>query len=99
VEGFGLPVLEAMACGVPSVASDIPSFRAFAADASILVPREDSEAFAAAAASLLDSGRRWRRHRRRGLQVAAAYREDRAGAAIEEVLRWVASGDWRQSVG
>ncbi len=32
-EGFGLPVLEAMACGVPVVASDIASLREVAADA------------------------------------------------------------------
>lgn len=99
VEGFGLPVLEAMACGVPSVVSDIPSFRGFAEGASILVPRDDVDAFAAAAASLLTQPQRWRRHRRRGLKVAQAYREDRAGQAIEETLRWVADGSWRMADG
>jgi glycosyltransferase involved in cell wall biosynthesis len=37
-EGFGLPVLEAMACGVPVVAADDPAVREVAGDAAVLVP-------------------------------------------------------------
>ena len=45
-EGFGLPVAEAMACGVPVVASDIESLREVAGDAAIFVPPGDAAAFA-----------------------------------------------------
>lgn len=37
-EGFGLPALEAMACGAPLVASDIPALRELTAGAAVLVP-------------------------------------------------------------
>ena len=41
-EGFGLPVLEALACGVPVVASDLPPIREFASGIALLVdPRDD----------------------------------------------------------
>jgi glycosyltransferase involved in cell wall biosynthesis len=45
-EGFGLPVLEAMACGTAVVCSDTSSLPEFAADAAILVSPEDTNAIA-----------------------------------------------------
>jgi glycosyltransferase involved in cell wall biosynthesis len=45
-EGFGLPLLEAMATGTPLIASDIPAHREVADDAAIFVPAMDPEAMA-----------------------------------------------------
>ncbi|MEM7048250.1 MAG: glycosyltransferase family 4 protein [Acidobacteriota bacterium] len=95
-EGFGLPVLEAMASGVPVVASDIACFRGFAAGAAALVPPRDGLAFAAAAGALLDDPERWREGRRAGLAVADAFAEEKAAADAESALRWVASGAWKR---
>ena len=53
-EGFGLPVLEAMACGTPVVISDAPGLREVAGDAASPVPAEDPPALAAAIERLLD---------------------------------------------
>ena len=40
-EGFGLPVLEAMACGTPVVTSNVASLPEVAGDAALLVPPDD----------------------------------------------------------
>lgn len=45
-EGFGLPPLEAMACGTPVIVSDIPVFREVTADASIAVEPGNADAVA-----------------------------------------------------
>lgn len=45
-EGFGLPLLEAMATRTPLVASDIPAHREVAKDAAIFVPATDPEVIA-----------------------------------------------------
>jgi glycosyltransferase involved in cell wall biosynthesis len=42
-EGFGLPILEAMACGCPVIASDIPPFREVTNGTALLIPPDDVE--------------------------------------------------------
>lgn len=51
-EGFGLPVLEAMACGVPVITSKVSSLPEVAGDAAILVDPLDSQDIGAAMVSL-----------------------------------------------
>ena len=43
-EGFGLPILEAMACGVPVITSNISSLPEVAGDAAILIDPADPAA-------------------------------------------------------
>ena len=87
-EGFGLPVLEAMASGVPVVASRIPSTEYMCQDAVPLVPVGDVEAFAEAAYDVLTRPRAWRRIRRQGAVAARRFAPSRIADDLEQAVRW-----------
>lgn len=73
-EGFGLPVLEAMACGVPSITTHSSSLPEVAGDAAYLLPPEDPTALADALSRLLESPAERTRLQARGPQQAEKFR-------------------------
>jgi glycosyltransferase involved in cell wall biosynthesis len=71
-EGFGMPVLEAMACGAPVVSSNAASLPEVAGDAALLVDPLDVERLAAAMMQVVeDAGRREDLRKRGALRVKA----------------------------
>ncbi|MCH8025705.1 MAG: glycosyltransferase family 4 protein [Chloroflexi bacterium] len=72
-EGFGLPVLEAMACGTPVVASNISATAEVAGDAALLVDPLDVDGLATAMRRLLSDETLHAVLRARGLERAAGY--------------------------
>jgi glycosyltransferase involved in cell wall biosynthesis len=85
-EGFGLPVLEAMACGVPVAHSDIPSLGALPTDATVRFTPGDPEAIAEAVLRLTDPELR-SRLRTAGLTAADDFRPHTLVTRLEEALR------------
>jgi len=72
-EGFGLPALEAMACGTPVIVSDASSFPEVAGEAGLCVPPHDVPAWTAALNRAFHDAE-WRQQaRERGLQSAARF--------------------------
>ena len=92
-EGFGIPLLEALACGTPSLSSDRTSIPEVAGDAAVLVDPEDAGAIAAGLDRLLgDEGLR-RDLRERGPRQASRFTwRATAGATLEAYCALTALG-------
>jgi glycosyltransferase involved in cell wall biosynthesis len=87
LEGFGLPVIEAMACGAPVVASDVTALREVAADAACFVPPGDVDALAAAMSRLVSDPAAARAAGEAGRLRARSFSWTRTAAALWELAR------------
>jgi len=91
-EGFGLPVLEAMACGTPVVASRASSLPEVVGDAGMQVDPDDPERLASALELLALNPEMRTDFSVRGLARAASFTWDAAAEIMLDVYRKVASG-------
>jgi glycosyltransferase involved in cell wall biosynthesis len=89
-EGFGFPVLEAMAVGTPVITSNVSSLPEIAGDAALLIPPEDEHALAGAIDTLLGDGALQERLRAQGLAQAQKFSWERAAEETIAVYRAVA---------
>ncbi len=89
-EGFGLPPLEAMACGTPVITSNVSSLPEVVGDAAMLINPEDVDALTVAMARVLSDEKIQREMRDKGLKRAQAFSWERAASETLAVYRQVA---------
>jgi alpha-1,3-rhamnosyl/mannosyltransferase len=87
MEGFGLPILEAMARDTPVACSDIPSLREVAGDAAVLFDPDDDQAVTAAVGRLLADDALCEDLIRRGRERASAFTWEATADATVEAYR------------
>jgi glycosyltransferase involved in cell wall biosynthesis len=91
-EGFGLPVLEAMALGAPVVTSNVSSLPEVAGDAALLLDPHDPDALAAALSGVLADPALAADLRARGRARAAHFTNRRMADAHLRLYRQIAAG-------
>ena len=88
-EGFGIPPLEAMACGAPVIATRTGAIPEFAGDAALLIAPGDRNALRDALVRVLRDAALRRELRAKGPERAKLYRWDQSARIMSELLRCV----------
>lgn len=86
-EGFGLPPLEAMACGTPVVTSNTTALAEVSGPAALTVDPKDDHALESAIAALLGDGARREEMVKAGLSHARSYRWDQVALQMIDIYR------------
>ena len=92
-EGFCLPVLEAMACGIPVITSNISSMPEIIGDAGLLIDPHDPDQLVQAIQQLIADDDLNHSLRERGLQRAAQYSWERTARETLQVYSEVCEGN------
>jgi glycosyltransferase involved in cell wall biosynthesis len=85
-EGFGLPVLETMACGVPAVTTRLTSLPEVGGDAALYVDAEDPQDLANTLINLVHSQDLRRECSAKGLERAKLFTWDQAAVKMDEIF-------------
>jgi len=85
-ESFCMPLLEALACGIPAVSRDLPVLRETGGAGATYVRGDDAGSWASALEALLDDDEAHRRARSRAIEQAAGFSWNRAATALRDLL-------------
>lgn len=88
-EGFGMPPLEAMACGTPVITSDNSSLPEVVGDAGITVPATDQTALAQAIQAVLTNPAQAQKMRKKGLEQAQKFNWNTSAKQLIDVINRV----------
>ncbi len=92
-EGFGLPPLEAMACGAPVIAGRVPALQEVLGDSALLIEPLDVDSLGRGIVDLLHSERRRSELGAAGQKRAAQFSWDQAARETYEIYREVCSAN------
>jgi glycosyltransferase involved in cell wall biosynthesis len=95
-EGFGLPVLEALACGTPVIASDIDAVREVGAETIVYCPPDDVECWIREVTEAVEERthepQRWAERRTAGISRAAVFSWARYAAQVVPLYARLGAG-------
>ncbi len=91
-EGFGLPVIEAMACGAPVITSNVSSLPEVAGDSALLIDPASDDELASAILKLANSPEERKKAAERGIAHSARFSWNKAAKQTLAILKEVAGG-------